>query len=193
MPSTIATIVGTLVGCGMGYSSGVYQAINPLVVALNSMPKIMLLPLIILWLGIGISANVFLGALMAGFPIAIATYTGVRCLEQDFVLLARSFRASRLTTLRTVVVPGIAPFVISGLRVGVNYAMVGILTAEFFASSQGIGHRMMLYISNFEVAYFFGCMSLVIGITLAFTAGVARIERAFQSWRPVPLEAVQGL
>ena len=66
----------------------------------------------------------------------------------------------RYTILRTVVVPGIAPFVVSGLRGGINYAMVGILTAEFFASSQGIGRRMMLYISNFEVEYFFGCTAL---------------------------------
>ncbi len=189
----LAIVGGTLVGFMMGYSSAVYQAINPFVVAINSMPKIILLPLIILWLGIGISANVFLGTLMAGFPIAIATYTGVRSLEQDFILLSRAFRASRLTTLRTVVVPGIAPFVISGLRVGVNYAMVGILTAEFFASSRGIGHRMMLYIYNFEVEYFFGCIALVIAFTLACTAAVARLEQSFQSWRPVALEVGQGL
>ena len=189
----VATPAGTLVGFMMGYSPAVYQAINPFVVALNSMPKIILMPIIVLWLGIGISTNVFLGALMAGFPIAIATYTGVRSLERDFVLLARAFRAGRLTTLRTVVVPGIAPFVVSGLRLGINYAMVGILTAEFFASSQGIGHRMMLYISNFEVEYFFGCLALVIGFTLSCTVGISRVERALQSWRPVALEASQGL
>jgi NitT/TauT family transport system permease protein len=188
----VATIVGSSTGFLMGYSASVYQVINPFVVALNSMPKIILMPLIVLWLGIGVSTNLCLGALMAGFPIAIATYTGVRSLEQDFVLLAKSFGAGTLTTLRSIVLPGVAPFVVSGLRVGLNYAMVGVLTAEFFASSQGIGYRMVLFISNFEVESFFGCMALVVGFTLACTAAVARLEHALQNWRPVALDMGRG-
>lgn len=189
----IAIVAGVAIGFLMGYSPAFYRAVNPFVVALNSIPKIILMPVIVLWLGIGISANLFLGSLMAGFPIAISTYSGVRSLERDYVLLARAFRAGRITTFRTVVVPGIAPYVVSGLRVGVNYAMVGILTAEFFASSRGIGHRIMIFVSNFEVEEFFAATALVVVFTFTVTALVGRLERVVQRWRPVALESGTGM
>jgi NitT/TauT family transport system ATP-binding protein len=150
------------------------------------------MPLVVLWLGIGMSANLFLGAFMASFPIIIGTYTGVSCLERDFTLLAKSFGASRRQTLLTIVLPGLTPYVLSGLRLGVNYAMVGILIAEFFASSRGLGYRMVLYMSNFEIAYFFVCMVIVVVLTLVSTSVVYGIEHFVQAWRPSAFGGASG-
>ena len=180
----VAVVAGVTVGFAMGTSWLAYHAINPFVVVANSLPKIVLIPLIVLWLGIGMAANTFLGALMAGFPIITSTYAGTRSLDRDFILLARSYRASRWLTLRAIVLPGMTPFVLSGLRIAISYAMVGSLIAEFFASSQGIGYRMVLYMSNFQVEAFFVCMILVAIFTLVCTSAVHRLERIFDAWRP---------
>ncbi|MFH1726099.1 MAG: ABC transporter permease subunit, partial [Elusimicrobiota bacterium] len=176
-------------GLLIGYSKDAYHLLNPFIVSVHSLPKIVLMPLIVLWLGIGKVSSVFLGALMASFPIIIATYTGVRCLERDFIVLARSYRASPLMTLRTVVFPGVTPFILSGVRVGINYAMVGILIAEFFASSKGVGYRMILFMSNFEVDAFFVCMAWVAAFSLACTGIVYYVEKKMRAWRPEAFDA----
>lgn len=184
--------VGALIGALIGYSSVAYALLNPFVVTFNALPKIVLMPLIVLWLGIGMSANLALAATMGSFPVIVATYTGVRSLERDYVLLARSFGARPLTLLRTIVAPGVVPYVVSGLRVGINYAMVGVLIAEFFASSRGIGYRMVAYMQNFEVDAFFGCLVLVAAFMLLCTASVHALERRLAAWRPGAFEPARG-
>ena len=179
-----ALVAGVAIGFAMGFSPWVYHALNPFIVVANSLPKIVLMPLIVLWIGISMSANVFLGALMASFPIIISVFTGVRGLDHDFVLLARSFGAGRWLTLRAVVIPGVTPFVLAGARVGISYAMVGVLIAEFFGSNRGTGYRMVLYMSNFRIDEFFVCIVIVAAFTLACVAVVHRLERRVEAWRP---------
>ena len=188
-----ALSVGTALGLVIGFNRGAYTLLNPLVVAANSLPKVVLMPLIVLWLGIGMAANVFLGALMASFPIITATFSGVRALEDDALGVARAFGASRMLTLRRVVLPGILPYLLSGLRVALNYAMVGVLISEFFASSQGIGYRMVLYMANFEIASFYACLLIVVSFTLAMTALVSRLEGRVLRGRRGELELSRGL
>ena len=181
---TIATILGVALGFLIGYSPWAYDALNPFIVTASSLPKIVLMPLIVLWLGIGFSANVFLATLMGSFPIIVSVHGGIRSLERDFITLARAYGASRTQLLRAIVLPGITPFVLAGLRVAVSYAMVGALIAEFFASSQGLGYRMVLYMANFRVDEFFVCMVLVAAVTLVGGAGVHWLERRVEAWRP---------
>lgn len=180
----LALVGGTALGLLMGSSPRAYALAHPFVVAANALPKIVLIPLIVLWLGIGMAAGVFLGALMASFPLVIGTYKGVRTLERDYLVLARAYRAPRAMILWTIVLPGIAPHVLAGLRVGINYAMVGVLIAEFFASGQGIGHRMVVFMANFEVDRFFACLVLIVVFVLLCVGGVQRLERRIDRWRP---------
>jgi ABC-type nitrate/sulfonate/bicarbonate transport system permease component len=180
----IGLVVGTALGLALGTSESLYLALNPFVVASNALPKIVLLPLIVIWLGVGLAANVFLGALMASFPILVSTFTGVRHLEQEYSALARSFGASRWLRLREIVLPGVLPYVVSGLRVAVSYALVGALIGEFFSSERGIGHRMRLHMANFEVDPFFVCLCLVAALALLATSFVQRLERRVERWRP---------
>jgi ABC-type nitrate/sulfonate/bicarbonate transport system permease component len=189
----LGVVVGTLAGLALGTSSTLYQALNPFVVATNALPKIVLMPLIVLWLGVGFSANVFLGAVMASFPILVSTFSGVRSLEQEYMVLARSFGASRWTVARSIILPGVLPYVLSGLRVGVNYALVGALIGEFFASDRGVGYRMNLYMANFEVDRFFVCLVLVAVFAVCCTWVVHRLERRVERWRPAVFEQAGGM
>lgn len=180
----LGLVTGTLLGLALGTSRPLYLALNPFVVASNALPKIVLLPLIVIWLGVGLAANVFLGSLMASFPILVSTFTGVRHLEQEYSDLARSFGASGWLRLRAIVLPGVLPYVVSGLRVAVSYALVGALIGEFFSSERGLGHRMRLHMANFEVDPFFVCLCLVAALALLATAAVERLERRVERWRP---------
>lgn len=190
---TIATVGGALLGGLVGYSRAAYAVFNPFVVAINALPKVVLMPLVVLWVGIGTAASVLLGAVMASFPIITATFAGIQALERDFVKLARSFGARRAIMVRTIVLPGVLPYLLGGLRVGLNYAMVGVLIAEFFGASEGIGYRMMLLMANFEVAAFFVYLLVVATFTLAATAGLHLLERRLGGWRPNAFEPTRGM
>jgi NitT/TauT family transport system permease protein len=184
----VAATLGTALGLFIGWSPLAHRLLHPLVVSLNAVPKIALMPLVVLWFGIGKPAGVFLAALMASFPVIISTSTGLAALERDHVLVARAFGAGRALTLKSVVLPGVLPYLVSGLRVGVSYALVGLLVAEFFASSRGIGYRMLAHMSSFEVDAFFVCLLLVAALSLACTAALRAIEARMQAWRPDAFE-----
>lgn len=179
----LAVIVGLSVGVVMGASELAYQLLNPFVVMANGLPKVVLMPWIVLWLGISMAANVFLGTLMASFPVLTNIYGGMRSMDRDLVVLARSFGASRLQLWRHILVPALLPHLLAGLRVAISYAMVGVVLAEFFASNRGVGHRMVVYMSNFEVDAFFVCVVLVAAWTVACTSLVRALERRVESWR----------
>ncbi len=182
-----ATVLGVLVGIAIGWSTALYNLFHPYIVALNALPKIVLMPLVLLWFGLGLPSKVFLGGVMAGFPIVVSTHTGVRSLDRAHIQLARSYRASGWRIFRSVILPSIAPFVLSGMRVGINYAMVGVLIVEFFASGAGVGYRMVLYTQNFQIDRFFVLLALVVAFSLGCTGLVQRLETRFGSWRPAAL------
>ena len=180
----LAVGFGVAVGITMGMSESMYFLLHPYIVSLNSVPKIALMPVIVLWFGLGLPPKVFLGSLMGGFPVAMAAYGGMRSLERDTLLVARAFGAGRWRILRSVVLPGLAPHVLASMRVAVNYVFVGVLTAEFFASDGGLGYKMVLYSSNFQTERFFSLLCLVAAIALACAGLVRLAERRFFSWAP---------
>jgi len=184
----IAAVAGTAVGFAIGYSTATHEVLGPFIVVVNALPKIVLMPLIVLWLGIGPAANIFLGALMASFPILIAVRAGIRSLDPDLIRLGRVYGASRSLMLRRVVLPAITPFLLSGARVAISYCMVGVLIAEFFGANRGLGYRMILYSANFRIPAFFVCIVTVAVVTLCLTAVVHALERRAEGWRPSAFE-----
>lgn len=179
----IATIFGTLAGIAMGASKSVFHLIHPYVVAMNALPKIVLCPLVMVWFGTGLTARVFLGAMMASFPIIASTVTGVQSIDNDFVMLAKAYRASPYKIFRDILVPSIAPYVLSGMRVGVNYAMVGVLIVELFASSRGVGYRLYAYSQNFQIDLFFVLLVLVVAFVLTCSSIIHHVEIRLGAWR----------
>lgn len=179
----VATVAGTLAGVAMGVSKTLYHLVDPYVVAMNALPKVVLCPLVMLWFGTGMSARVFLGAVMAAFPIIASTVTGVQSIDRDHVLLVRACRGSRWVVFKDVLLPSIAPFVLSGMRVGVNYTMVGVLVVEFFASSSGVGYRLNAYSQNFQGEQFFVLLFLVVAFVLALSGAIRLAEVRLGGWR----------
>lgn len=179
----LGLVVGAGTGILMGISPVIFHLLNPYVVAMNTLPKIVLCPLIMLWFGTGMEARIFLGTTMAAFPIMMSTLTGVQSIDKDFLTLAKVYNASRQKIWTDILLPAVAPYVLSGMRVGVNYAMVGVLIVEFFASSEGVGFRLNAYAQNFQTELFFVLLGLVVSFVLIFSSLVHKAERHFGGWR----------
>jgi NitT/TauT family transport system permease protein len=180
----LACTAGTAIGVITGASELAYAVFNPWIVGLNSLPKIALMPLVLMWFGMGLPSQVFLGGLMASFPVIVSTQTGVRTIDRALLELAQSYRASRVMVFRSIVLPSVLPYLLGGLRVGVTYAMVGVLIVEFFGSSAGVGYRMVLYSSNFQIDPFFVLLLIVVVWTLGWTALIKQVEDRVGRWRP---------
>jgi NitT/TauT family transport system permease protein len=171
-------------GIGMGWYKKMAYVFDPFVNAMNATPRVALLPLIIIWLGIGIPSKVGIIFLGAVFPMLINARDGVKTTPQNLLNAARSFGASEWQIFRSVVFPSTVPFIITGLRLGVGRALVGVLVGELYAATAGIGFMITVAGATFQTDKVF------VGILIFATSGVIlttildRAERRFDKWRP---------
>lgn len=182
----LSIAIGVPAGLAMGASRRTNLLLGPLVDTLNAVPRITLLPLIVIWAGIGIwskIAVVFLGAVI---PITIYTLAGARTSEARFTRVALSFGASRLKIFTSLVLPGVVPFVFTGLKYGAGRALLGVVVGELYASTAGLGHMIAQAGNALETdVVFLGV--LLFTITGLVVVGVLdTIERRFERWRPEP-------
>jgi len=181
-----AAVVGIILGLIAGWSRRASYVIDPWLSALYATPDVALVPLIILWLGIGLPSKVFIVFLTAVFPVAVNTLIGVHSTDPRLLDVARSYRASQPFLFRTVIIPTTVPFILTGLRLASGRALVGVVLAELIASNQGIGHMISVAGSTLNTG------RLMLGVLLLGLFGVflgeviRRIERRFDIWRPHP-------
>jgi NitT/TauT family transport system permease protein len=179
-----ASLLGILVGLVAGWFRRANYVLDPWLAALYATPDVALVPLIILWLGIGLWSKVFVVFLTALFAVAINTLVGVQSTDVRMLEVARSFGASQLTIFRTVVLPSAVPFILTGLRLASGRALVGVVLAELIAANQGIGFMINLAGTTLNTA------RMMVGVILLGLFGVLlgelmrRVERRFDVWRP---------
>jgi NitT/TauT family transport system permease protein len=147
---------------------------DPYFNALNVMPRIALAPLFILWFGIGLGSKVAVGCSLTFFIVLSATVAGIRGVSQDHVTLCRTLGAGALTTFLRVTLPGAVPVIFSGLRLGLIYALLGVVGTEIIASEKGLGQTLAYLGSTFDIN---GVMALLVVLALL---GVAIVR--FMSW-----------
>jgi len=180
----LAIVLGVPLGILMGWYSRLNAVLEPFVSALYATPRIALLPLILIWLGIGIASKIAIVFLGAIFPILVNTITGVRTVEADFIKVARSFGANDRQMFLTVVLPSSVPLLLAGLRLGLGHALVGIVVGEMYGATKGLGFLIATAGARFQTD------KVMVGIILIASAGVALtellrlIERRFERWRP---------
>ena len=179
----MAIVIGVPLGILMGWYGRINAVLDPFVSALYATPRIALLPLIMIWFGIGIMSKIAIVFLGAIFPILVNTITGVRTLHADFVKVARSFGASDRQIFLTVALPSSVPLLLTGLRLGLGHALVGIVVGEMYGATHGLGFLIATSGARFQTD------KLMVGILLIAAAGVALtellrlIERRFERWR----------
>jgi ABC-type nitrate/sulfonate/bicarbonate transport system permease component len=183
-------ILGTVVGLPLGLLIGWYRrlsyAASPLINFLYATPRIALTPLLIIWLGIGETSKIAIVFLMAIFPIVISTASGVQNLDPAVVRVARCFGANDLAIFRTIALPGTVPFIISGLRLAVGQALIGVFVAELSGATHGVGMLMNNAGQQFQTSVVFAGL-FIFAITGVVLTGLLRaVEQRFAAWRPQP-------
>ena len=184
----LAIAVGLPLGILLGRSATLNSMFDPFVTALNATPRLVFLPLLMLWLGIGLwskVAVVFAGAL---FPLLINTQEGVRNADKLLINVVRSFGATGWDVARLVVIPNALPFIVVGLRLAIGRAILGVVVAEFFGAQDGLGVVMVRAASSFNVDVVFAGLIVFAGLSLMMTGLVKLIENRMSRWRPQRLE-----
>ena len=180
----LAIVAGLPLGILLGRSNTLNAMFDPFVTAFNATPRLVFLPLLMLWFGIGLwskVAVVFLGAL---FPLLINTYEGVRNADKLLVNVVRSFGANEWDIARLVVVPNALPFIVVGLRLAIGRAVLGVVVSEFFGSQEGLGVVMVRAASAFQVNVVFAGLIIFAALSLAMTGLVKLLEDRMTRWRP---------
>ncbi|HXG50157.1 MAG TPA: ABC transporter permease [candidate division Zixibacteria bacterium] len=171
-------------GIAIGWYKKLAYLFDPFVNAMNATPRVALLPLVIIWLGIGILSKIGIIFLGAVFPLLINTRDGVKTTPHNLLNAARSFGASEWQIFRSVVLPSTVPFILTGLRLAVGRALIGVMVGELYAATAGIGFMITVAGATFQTdKVFVGVLIFAITGMLA-TDVLDRIERRFDRWRP---------
>ena len=178
----LALFVGVLMAIGIVHSRLLENTFYTLLVALNSVPKIALAPLFVIWLGTGVESKVAISFLIAIFVIVVDTVLGLRSADPDAVDLIRSLRGSRFQTLVWLRMPNALPYLFSGMKVAISLALVGAIAGEFVASQSGLGHVILAAQGRFETTRVFAAIVLlgILGTILFYI--VELIERWVCPW-----------
>lgn len=179
----LSASVGIVIGVLMGWYRWIRELFDPFVSALYATPRIALVPLIILWFGIGIESKVVIIFLTSVFEILVNTSAGVRSTDEGVIRAARSFGASSLQIFRTVALPSSVPFILTGMRLAVGRGLTGVVVGELFAAQAGVGHRLNQAAQLFQMEEMFASLFIVAGAGIFFVYLLTKLERRFDAWR----------
>jgi ABC-type nitrate/sulfonate/bicarbonate transport system permease component len=182
----LAIAAGLPLGVLLGRSRTLDAMLDPFITAFNATPRLVFLPLLLLWFGLGLwtkVAIVFMGAL---FPIVINTYEGVRNSDKVLINVVRSFGAREWDIARLVVVPNAMPYIVAGLRLAIGRAILGVVVAEFFGSEEGLGVVMLRAASSYHADIVFAGLIIFAVVSLVMTGLVKSMENRLSRWRPQP-------
>ncbi|HLG73448.1 MAG TPA: ABC transporter permease, partial [Chloroflexota bacterium] len=136
----LAIVIGIPFGILMGWYKPLNAILDPFVNFFYATPRVALLPLMIIWLGIGINSKIAIVYLGAVFAILINTITGMHALDEQLIKAARSFGASDMQIFKTIALPGSVPFILGGIRLGLGHALIGVVVGELYAATAGVGY-----------------------------------------------------
>ena len=180
----LAIVLAVPLGLLAGWYRRLQYAIDPWVNFLNALPRIALLPVILIAVGLGPASKILVAFLGAFFAIIIPTIQGVRTVDRRFLDVATSFRASRRRVFLTVVAPATVPFIVTGLRLGIARALIGVVTGELYAATNGLGVMIKFASDALQTDRMLFGVLLFTFAGLVGVEGVRRVERYFQRWRP---------
>ncbi len=180
----IALVAGLVVGVVIGEMPVLDRAMNPFLVALQVLPKVAIIPLLILWMGFGLSAKVVVAAIFAFFPITAGTRAGIRSVEPGHRDLAATLHANRRQRLRFVVLPSALPSILTGMEVGIVLATIGAVVAEYLAGSEGLGWLAVTSLNQLQVADLFAVIILLAALGFVAYAAITSLRRILVPWHP---------
>jgi NitT/TauT family transport system permease protein len=179
---SLAVVVGVLLGVLVGASRLAYQALYPLLVGFNSVPKVALVPVLVVWFGIGTVPAVLTAFMLSFFPVAVNVAIGLATLEPELEDVLRSMGASQRDIIIKVGLPRSMPYFFASLKIAITLAFVGSVISETLASNVGIGSLVEQASANFRMPLVFAALSMVAAMGIAMYSVFAFIERRMTGW-----------
>jgi NitT/TauT family transport system permease protein len=179
----IAVVIGLVLGLAVGLQPFARRSMMPIILLLYGLPQITILPIFILLFGIGPASKIAFGVTHGMFPITVTVVAGVQNLKPILLTSARSMGANRWQILRYVIFPHMIPSFFAGLRLGMTGVLLGVLLAELYVSTAGIGHFTTLFTDNFDPTKLFGLIGMLAAMAIVLNEIVRRAEIRFGRWR----------
>ncbi len=179
----IAVVIGLTIGLAVGLQPFARRSMTPIILLLYGLPQITILPIFILAFGIGAPSKIAFGVTHGMFPIMVTIIAGVQNLKPVLMTSARSMGANRWQILRWVIFPHMIPSFFAGMRLGMTGVLLGVLLAELYVSTAGIGHFTTMFTENFDPTKLFGLIAVLAAMAIVLNEIVRRAELRFGRWR----------
>ena len=179
----LSVVLGVLFGVAIGSVRILREVLNPFVVAAYGMPKILVLPWLVLILGFGTAPAIVYGTIHGFFPILVLVMGSVRDVDRTLVTVGRAFGASTWQLYWKVLLPAIVPTVLAGMRLGIVFCLLGVLIVEMFAGVRGMGYVMGSLANGFQAPELFAATALVSSASIAIVLGLDALNERLAHWR----------
>ena len=180
-------VVGLVLGVALGFAAAlappVADLLEPVMILLNAIPRVILAPLFVIWLGIGLASKLALATILVVVLIFFAVYNGVREVDPRLVERIRTLGGGRRFLVREVYVPSVTSWVLGSFKVAVGFAFTGAVVGEFVASSRGLGYLLQFAQSTYNASLTLALIVVIMGVVLLLFACAERIERRLLRWR----------
>jgi NitT/TauT family transport system permease protein len=178
----VSGLVGVILGVAVVWSEWLKRTILPFLVFLNSLPKIAVAPLFMIWFGYGIVPNILIVFLISFFPVVINTATGLVAVEEDLLDLVNYLHATKWQKMKKIQLPNSLPYIFSGLKIAATTAVTGAIVGEFVASDKGLGSIIISSQTTLATPVIFGSLILITIIGMALFGFVGMMERLLTPW-----------
>jgi NitT/TauT family transport system permease protein len=186
----VETVAGFLLSIAVGvpvavlivWSPGLQRSIYPIILAAQSIPKVAIAPLLLVWIGYGLLSKILVVVSVAFFPIVVDTVTGLMAVEADLLDMVRVLRASTLQTFLKIRLPAALPYFFSGTKVAVTLAVIGSVIGEFVGSDKGLGFLILVSGSNLKTDIVFGVLAILSAMGMLLFVAVEGLQRLLCPW-----------
>lgn len=182
----IAAAAGILLGTMIAWSTLISRALMPFLVFVNTLPKVAIAPLFLIWMGYGILPNMLIGALIGFFPVVINTAVGLTQIDRDLLDLGRVFNAPKWKVFAKIRIPNAYPFILSALKITATSAVVGAIVGEFVASQRGLGYVIIATQSSMNTSVAFAALFWISIMGFLVFGFVAMLTRILTPWAENP-------
>jgi NitT/TauT family transport system permease protein len=178
----LGIVVGVLLGVAAALIPLVAELLEPVMSVLNAIPRVVLAPLFVIWLGIGLASKVALSFILVAVLIFFTVYTGIRQVDRKLVERVVTLGGNRLDLVRHVYLPSVAAWVLGNLKVAVGFAFTGACVGEFVAATHGLGYLLSFAQSTYNAALMFALILLILVVVMLIFAIAGRLERHLLRW-----------
>ena len=179
----LGAITGIAVGLALGLNKRMAAVLDPFIIAFNSLPKIALAPLFILWFGVGLLSKVVLATFVVFFLVFYNTYSGTLAVEQELVDVLRLMGGSRLQIIRKVILPSVLLWIFTGMKISVPYALIGAVVGEMMASNKGLGYLIQAAAGQYDTNGVFAALFVLMVIATGLHTALKLSERLMLRWK----------